>query len=202
MALRFETRPLPAVWPNGQRTPVDARRWGQFKATLAATMDLLEHELEQLGAVEPIVIEAGYEPHELRVDGRPRANARPRDPAVVLSFQSRFGPLRYACDTYATHDRNLRAIALALEALRAVDRYGVTRRGEQYQGWSALPPAGENGMSRAEAEAIIRHFGDPDGNLELRVAYRRAAKLLDRDRGGDPGEWKKLNRAAQVVGLA
>src|SRR5205807_9216809 len=113
-------------------------------------LEQLQHDLHLLDAVEPVVLEAGYLPHEIRMDGLPRRGARPSDPAVIVSFDSRVGPLRYGCDTFSTHDDNLRAIALALEALRAVDRYGVTKRGEQYQGWSALPPSAKPGMSRSE----------------------------------------------------
>ena len=39
---------------------------------------------------------------------------------------------------------NLRSIALGLKALRAVDRYGVSRRGEQYAGFRAALTAGGN----------------------------------------------------------
>src|SRR2546430_1342870 len=141
--MRFVTRPLPAVWPNGRRTPASERQWSRFKAPWSNTIELLERELRYLEAREPVVIEAGYRPQDIRLDGQPRANARLDDPAVVVSFQSRFGPLRYACDTFREHAANLRAIALTLEHLRAVDRYGVTRRGEQYQGGPALPPAAE-----------------------------------------------------------
>lgn len=35
-------------------------------------------------------------------------------------------------------DRPTRAVVLSLAALRAVDRYGVTGRGEQYKGFKAL----------------------------------------------------------------
>lgn len=34
---------------------------------------------------------------------------------------------------------NIRAIAKTLEHLRDLDRWGVTKRGEQYTGWKALP---------------------------------------------------------------
>jgi len=203
--VRFITRPLPAVWPTAQRTPVDERRWGQFKATWSATMELLERELRHLEATDPVVIEAGYKPHELRLDGAPRASAQPSDPAIILSFGSRLGPLRYACDSYRENAANLRAIALTLEHLRAVDRYGVTKRGEQYQGWAALPPTGEAGMSRDEAEAFIRHAAATGNGMgpqqTLREAYRRAARGLHPDVGGDPDEWAKLDRARQAAGL-
>jgi hypothetical protein len=203
--MRFETRPLPSVWPTGQRTPRDQRQYSRFKAPYSRTLEQLQYELRQLDAVEPIVLEAGYQAHEIRLDGLPRKGAKPSDPAVIVSFDSRVGPLRYGCDTFWTHEDNLRAIALALEALRAVDRYGVTKRGEQYQGWSALPPSGEGEMSRDEAEAFIRHHAATGKGLgpqlTIREAYRRAARGLHPDVGGDPAEWKKLDRAARVVGL-
>lgn len=209
--MRFVTRPLPDVWPTGLRTPSWERQYSRFKAGWTATMDLLQRELRHLDAVEPIVIEAGYQPHEIRLDGRPRANAKLSDPAVIVSFGSRLGPLRYAADTYHEHADNLRAIALTLEHLRAVDRYGVTKRGEQYQGWAALPPSGEGAMSADEAEAFIRHHGVPApdeddyvreiAKIPLVRFYRRAAKRLHPDVGGDPAEWAKLDRARQAVGL-
>ncbi len=202
--MRFVTRPLPAVWPTGERTPQHERQYGRFKAPYSRTLEQLTYELGALDAKEPIVLEAGYQPWEIRLDGLPRAKAKPSDPAVIVSFDSRVGPLRYGCDTYWSHEDNLRAIALALEALRAVDRYGVTKRGEQYQGWAALPPSGNGEMSREEAEAFIRHHGserESDGVLPLKVLYRRAARRLHPDINADPAEWAKLDRARQAAGL-
>ena len=202
--MRFETRPLPPVWPTGQRTPPDDRQYSRFKATWNATMNLLQHELRWLEAVEPVIIEAGYRSHEIRLDGQPRAGARPEDPGVVVSFDSRLGPLRYVCDAYREHAANLRAIALTLEHLRAVDRYGVTKRGEQYQGWAALPPSDEGEMNREEAEAFIRRQGAPNARTDgipLERLYRLAARRLHPDAGGNPVEWAKLDRARRVVGL-
>jgi hypothetical protein len=205
--LRFITRPLPAVWPTGQRTAASERRRSQFKASWTRTMEQLQYELRMLDAIEPIVLEAGYQPREIRLDGLPRKGARPSDPAVIVSFSSRVGPLRYGCDTFTSHEDNLRGIALALEALRAVDRYGVTKRGEQYQGWSALPPAAEPGMSREEAEAFIRHAaarwgpGYDDREVDLKRAYRLAARQLHPDVSNNPEQWARLDRAAQVLGL-
>lgn len=203
--MKFITRPLPSIWPTGPRPRVDERQHGRFKASYGRTLEQLQYELRMLDAVDPIIIEAGYQPHEIRLDGLPRKGARPSDPAVIISFDSRVGPLRLGCDTYWSHEDNLRAITLTLEHLRAVDRYGVTKRGEQYQGWTALPPSGEGEMDRDEAEAFIRHWGSRPGVTtqtdDLAAAYRRAALRLHPDVGGELAQWAKLDRARQVVGL-
>jgi hypothetical protein len=39
-----------------------------------------------------------------------------------------------------TWQDNLRAVALGLEALRRVERYGIAQRGEQYAGWRRADP--------------------------------------------------------------
>jgi hypothetical protein len=202
--MRFVTKPLPAVWPGGSRTPADERRTGPFKATVATTMDLLEYELVMLGAREPITLEAGFQAHEIRLDGQPRMGAQPRDPGLIVSFEGRYGPLRYACDRYVTYGRNLRAIALTLQALRAVDRYGATQRGEQYQGWAALPAVGGTGMTTVEAEAFIRDHanGAVGPDQDLRAAYRAAAKrLYPQLPGADRAPWDQLLRAKEALGL-
>lgn len=50
--------------------------------------------------------------------------------------------LVYATDACRYWQHNVRSIALGLEALRAVDRYGISRRGEQYAGFRGALPAG------------------------------------------------------------
>lgn len=127
--MRFQYRPLPAIWPSGERTREGARQSPRFRADWTRTMADLAKEVRMIaeyGYSGPIVVEAGFTEADIRLDGMPRAGARPLDPAVVVNFESRYGPLRYGCDTYTTWTGNLRAIALALDALRAVDRYGVS----------------------------------------------------------------------------
>lgn len=50
--------------------------------------------------------------------------------------------LVYATDACEFWQHNVRSIALGLEALRAVDRYGISRRGEQYAGFRAALTSG------------------------------------------------------------
>lgn len=192
--MRLTYRPLPAIWPSGPRTPERERRRSPFKARWDRTLEDLERELRMLGADDVVVVEAGYRESDIRVDGYPRANARLLDPAVVISFESCHGPLRYGCDLFTDHQSNVRAVALALEALRLVDRYGVSRRGEQYQGWKALPV-----MSQDRAEEVIRQHADP--GVDLSTAYRQAAKKLHTDTGGDRAAWDQLQLAKEALRL-
>lgn len=186
-------RPL-RVWDG---PPTSGKR-AQFKASYSETLALLDYELGRLNA-RNIVIEAAFDERDIRLDGRPRVDARPRLPGVVLSFDSKHGPLRYPCGTFPDWQDNVRAIALSLEHLRAVDRYGVTRRGEQYTGWKALPAPGSYAMTHEQAIAFLKPFAE--GADGPRDAYRKAALKLHPDRGGDAEQFKRLQAAKVVLGL-
>lgn len=138
---------------------IDASRpHSPFRAPYQATLDLLERECRQLGA-RRVVVELAITEADLRLDGQPYAGTKPRHPGVTIAFESTHGPLKYTADKFATWTENVRAIALGLEALRKVDRYGMTSRGEQYAGWKALPAGAggdaENGRRIIEAEGSI-----------------------------------------------
>ncbi len=62
------------------------------------------------------------------------------------------------CDRYLDWEANLRAIALTLERLRSVERYGiVTEQQEQYTGWLRLPAAGAIDEAVELAKILIEH---------------------------------------------
>lgn len=200
--MNIQYRPLPAIWPSGTRTQY--RKRAHFRVDWTRAINHLERELRLVGVGynSTIVIEAGYSEADIRVDGRPRANARLLDPAVVISFESKFGPLRYGCDTYDDHLANIRAIALALEALRAVDRYGVTKRGEQYQGWKALPATSLSYNEALDFLASVTGIKPtPAVPGHLAAVYRAAAKRLHPDVGGTREEWARLERAKEALSL-
>lgn len=181
-------RPM-ALWPHPE-TPASRRRsrW-TFKAPWSSTLDLLDRELRYLRASNA-VIGAGFREVDIRLDGWPRSSARePSFPGIELSFDSPHGRLVYATDACERWEHNVRSIALGLEALRAVDRFGITRRGEQYAGWKALPAGGP---SPDRGAAIIReHGGD----------VRRALFATHPDHGGDAEDFASV-QAAREAGVA
>lgn len=120
-----------------------------------------------------------------RRDGLPRADRSAYSPGVVLTFHSGKlrAPLRYEVATYDDWRDNVRAIALGLEALRAVDRYGVTRSGEQYQGWKQLGAGtvGEGDPERGR-ELVERAGGD----------VKRALFVAHPDHGGAADDFRDV----------
>lgn len=205
------TKPL-TTWP-GTLTPAGARKRSPFSAGMRQTLDLLDRELWHLNA-RATVLEVALPPEKFRIDGHPRAGATAEHPGVVLSLpHTSVGPLRYACDLFWTWQDNLRAIALGLEALRKVERYGITRRGEQYAGFRALPPGGpialSEGMDVEEASRILAEgagFSDPHAapalvtDAESRLgAFRLAAKKHHPDVGGQRHAWDRIELAKRVL---
>lgn len=205
MENNWTVRPI-LMWP-GAKTKRPRR--SAFKASWSQTSALLRCELAHLRATQP-VIELEVSEGDCRNDGWLRASARPRSPGVIVSFGSKHGPLRYPCDTFTDWQHNVRAIALGLEALRKVDRYGIAALGQQYTGFAQLPgpvaeapdlDASAGFLSRCTDNAIsasdILH--DPD-------AYRKATKLARRNmhpdgkRRDNHEDFLLVQSAARLIG--
>jgi len=195
-------------WPM---EPTKSKRPDPFRTTYLQTLDLLESELRHLRANE-VLIQAFFTREQLRNDGWPKTTAAPREAGVILSFKSRGKPLSFPCDRYQTFDGNMRALALSLQALRAVDRYGVTKHAEQYQGWTQIDAAPLEGFrSKEDAASFIASqmgYADPREGIRwilshpdnLREAYRNAARTLHPDNNGGSDElFKKLQQAKAIL---
>ena len=125
--------------------------------------------------------------------------------------------MRFPCDTFTDWQANVRGIALALEALRAVDRYGVTQQAEQYRGWTALPDLRDHtyGARRHAAEDIVQMvLGCPvfppkqsptvqqllDDPEERRRVQRQLMVAFHPDRqGGNDESFLEMNRLFSIL---
>lgn len=194
-------------WPGELST---SRRSSPFSASRSETMRLLERELGHLEA-QSVVLQIAVRPADVRLDGKLRPTAKRAHPGVILAFDSKHGPLTYPCDSFSSEDANLRAIALGLESLRRVDRYGITIGGQQYAGWKQLASgialsAGFETRASA-AEFIVEHAVDALGNrlydladvddgqhegAFLTDAFRYASKRMHPDAGGDSDLFARL----------
>ncbi|SFN66678.1 hypothetical protein [Mycetocola miduiensis] len=200
-------------WPSGMKVdPIgswpsaltEKRRASNFASTMSSTLATLRRELFQLDA-EDVRLQVAIPASQFRLDGYPRATAKAEHPGIILTMQTNVGALSYPCDTFTTWEDNLRAIALALEALRKVDRYGVTKRGEQYRGFMAIEatavPAGFT--SADDAREFLRSVtGDlwkdvsaSDSHL-VRTAKRWAHPDMP---GGDADRFQRVTLAEQYL---
>lgn len=119
----------------------------QFRGSYGKTLKDLERELDHLDA-HSITIQAGFPNSKIRNDGWPYSSARPEHPGVVLQFQRGKDVLTFRSLKFSTFEENLRAIALTMDALRRVDRYGVVE-GEQYQGFKQIAaPAADSKLEK------------------------------------------------------
>lgn len=201
--LGIEIRPLtrPELVAGGRmRSP--------FSALWGTTVAELSRELRTLSA-KRIVLEADFRQRDIRVDGLPRADARTASPGVVLAFESKHGPVQYPCGAFIDWRDNVRAISLSLEALRRVDRYGVSKRGEQYRGWLALPAGADDTFgihteeqawaALADAAGVPRDTSPLMGGLSENEVVKRALFATHPDRGGNPEAFRKVQRAREVL---
>ena len=221
-----------ATWP-GPLTGEFSREASSFTASWSDTLGMLDTEVDLTANGgkyhASAVLEVAFPKTKLYADGSGvHANARnPRHPGVTLSFDIvDVGPVRFATDRYTARgygdgrylcdwQSNVRAIALTLRALRAVDRYGATRSAEQYRGWAALSdgeatPLGSGPLTLGEAAAVLADasgigvvpealIGDLPG---IKAAYREAARqMLDPDLGGsaDPAVMALVTRARDAL---
>lgn len=208
--MRYLIRPLGA-WTD----PVTGSRLSSsvFRASWDSTLRMLRDEVDALDGQYPVVIQVDVTEADLRADGMLRARARVGpNPGVIVSFTSRRGPLRYATDAYdqrwsgamAGWQANVRAIALALGALRAVDRYGVSRRGEQYAGWRAIGTASSYFTDPADARKFLRRIyaednGAPPQLLDAALYKQLAVRHHPDHADGSREVWDRLEEAARLL---
>lgn len=183
----------PLQWPTGwKRTPSYKRQVGRYKVDFAVARDQAMDEVRLLGA-NSAVLSTNI---PVRKDGLPYNNFRqPDDPGVALYWTVRTGVGEFeqrviACDAWRTVRDNMRAVCLAIAAIRSLERTGATEIMDRaYQGFAALP-AGESWRDVLG----FRH----DGQLhwsDVQNRYRELARKHHPDRGGDPDFMVRLNRA-------
>lgn len=203
MSLGYTVRPLSAV--ALARMTGRGTEHSQFKASWSSTQDLLDRELRQLGASN-VVMMVDVAESDIRLDGMLRANARPYSPKVALAFDARKkGSLLFSCGRFRQWQDNIRGIALGLEALRRIERYGIVQSTEQYEGWRAVGPG------NAPATPVEQRAWDVLANAaglsidlaraDPKTTHRLARKATHPDSGGSSVAFRAVEEAARILGL-
>ncbi len=196
-------------------------RPSQFRATYSDTLKILKFELEKAGIYgDSAQLQMFIRPDDMRLDGNMRANSKPYEQGVKLVFQRygekffdnqkqkwkwRLKTVSYPCDAFDDWHDNLRAIALSMEALRRVERYGVFKYGD-IMDRLALPSADGKVSDRDIALTFLSiHSGFQqnvliDPNI-MKIAYTKAATKLHPDKGGSNEDFLKLQEVKRILGI-
>lgn len=188
----------PLRWPAGwPRTPPqqqdrgyafktrDYTTGGRKSPSFAKARDALREELRKLGA-RHVVISTNHKPDRY---GDPiEAKRRPADDGVALYFMLGERQLAMACDRYDNAAANMRSLALAIEAMRQLERHGGgTMMERAFQGFEALP------APRSCWDILGLQPGARDA--EIQAAWRRKARECHPDHGGSDAAMAEVNRA-------
>lgn len=171
---------FPLAWPmQWKRTPVHQRQSAIFRTGFGKARDMLVNEVRKLGG-RNLVISSN---NNLRKDGLPYANQRePEDVGVAVYFDL-FGKQQCVpCDKWTKVTDNLYAIALCIEALRGLERWGAKDMVQaSFTGFAALPDyTSANYIDYFEGVIDLEH---------LRERYKNLAKELHPDAGGNANDF-------------
>jgi hypothetical protein len=191
-------KPFPLQWPQAlPRRPEHQRvQRAPYKADFVQAYEEALRALKLLGAVGA-VISTDAPP---RRDGKPYADSDPQDPGVAVYFTHKNRAHVIACDRFDRLRFNMRAVGLALEGLRAIERTGATELLDRaLGGFAALP----SGAGSAPAKRPWREVLNLDGfkapgfvmKAGIEAAYKELAKARHPDRGGSEAAMTELNVA-------
>lgn len=196
----------PLSWPMGRKRE-QVRVYGPFKKkkgelTIMETTSTLMNELKLLGA-ERVILSTNL---RLRKDGLPVSDqAQPADPGVAVYFNYDKSQKCFACDKYRRVQENIRAVALTIEALRGIGRWGTGDMVAQaFSGFAALPAPMTTARpwwdvlevadrfvpqsvvdTRYRALCKTKHPDSPGGSheaiIELNAAYDESKGRMDKD---------------------
>jgi len=177
------------AWPEGwQRTPktdqVDGRyrfkrqvNNGRYTSgepwTFAAARDAL---IEEVWKHKPssFVFSSNFQPGR---NGPSEGRRRPEDQAVAIYFRRAGKDYVMACDRYLEAEGNMRSLALALDAMRTLERHGGGVMMERaFEGFMALP-------APLKPHELLGVPPDADEKT-VRAAWRRKIGDAHPDQGG------------------
>lgn len=187
------TQAFPLQWPKG-RPRTKERRKSPYSVSAGKAYAELERELRLFNVSHPVV--STNVP--LGSHGAPYAdmlNDKIQDPGIAVYFTRRKRQIVIACDTFQRPFENVRAVGLAIEGLRALERNGVEQILDQiFEGFAALPSPDMVSGAPDSAWWVILGVSSDATAAEIRAAYKDRA----RSEGGTSAE---LN-AARDAGLA
>jgi hypothetical protein len=196
----------PLSWPPGwKRTLPAQRRQSSYKVDLAKARDELVHEVELMGVRRHDIVLSSNVP--TRGDGLLYAKWRePDDPGVAVYWSKsrwdkntrteRFEQRVIACDKWRTVRENVRALGLAVEALRMLERTGSSEILDRaFSGFVPELP----GKVEEDWRSVLGFKGIHVTVEDVNERYRELSLEAHPDRGGDHDAMVRLNAARDAA---
>ncbi|WP_157474032.1 J domain-containing protein [Flavihumibacter petaseus] len=155
-------------------------------------------EVERLGGKD-LIVSTNL---RVRKDGLLYAdelNRRIDDPGVAIYFKYKGKVVAMCADQYLRIWENMYALGKGIEALRGMERWGVSEFLDRaFTGFTALPEA----TPGKDIWGILGLSSRPEYSEIVRVQYRKLAKERHPDQGGSDAAFQELvdafNRAIQT----
>lgn len=186
----------PLCWPAGyKRTLPGQRIWSKFKQSYDGAQRFLQAELQRLGARD-IITSTNL---RMRKDGMlysDELNRRIDDPGVAIYFKYKGKTVSMCCDQYTKVWENLYALGKGIEALRGMERWGVSEFLDRaFTGFTALPSSLIVPYRKPWYQVL--GFAQPPASIdEAEAAYKRLAKERHPDMpGGSTEAFQELGSA-------
>jgi hypothetical protein len=187
---------FPLCWPQGvPRTQCRSSNYTWKQDAERIRTDLLT-ELERLN-VDDIIISTNARTNAF---GTPRLDERPSDPGVAIYFTRKKKRLCFACDRWDSIRLNMKAIAMSIEAIRGLERFGAADMVERaFTGFAQLPAQ----TKKPWREVLQFGLSTPTRDM-VEERFKNLARSRHPDAGGSHDLMSELNtaRAAALQELA
>lgn len=189
-----EQTAFPLCWPPSRpQTPRSERKTNHnFKQSFAGARDQCLVEVKRLGGTGTIISSN----IRIKANGFPEAVDWGKiipEPGIAVYFTRKGKQLCFACDRWSHVQDNMHAIALTIEALRGIARWGTGDMMEAaFLGFKALPGPGESGGSSWWTTLGVPINAAAD---QVKEAHRLLVKKHHPDTGGDPEYFRRVQEA-------
>lgn len=186
---KLPDKPYPLEWPEGWQRTTYRETTSRYRATFVQSRDQVLRALRLLASRElraspragSIVISSNL---PTRLDGLPLAGGRVSgDPGIAIWWRTPDNAIKViACDKYPKVEHNLRACALALDAMRALERSGASQifeRSAQSCTAGALPSSADRHVEGVMSVGVARTVMcfTPDEILKIEDVTQRFTAL-------------------------
>lgn len=187
------TEAFPLQWPSGYERTFQPKN-PPFKLSLAKARDHLLKQVEQLGGKSVVISSNAV----LKRDGLPSARQpQMADVGVAVYFQHENQQVALACDKWDDLAANIRAVGLTVEAMRGMERWGVSQMLKRaFTGFKALPSATSTDSRTWQQVLGLTGIVTWD---RVSTVYKKRRVEAHPDRGGTNAEFQAVQTAYETA---